>query len=174
MNIYFENFLKKTFLSAHIRVLEGISLQIKSGISPVKASNLIFKTLTSREKLVFEQLNHMQLDEKVPIYAHKFSLNYFLELNFIFRSNTRVSDQIDQFKKSLRVQTNLRHKSRLSTLQVRAQACVAVVIYAVLFGFSYSELGLADFPSVIFMSLVLMAVGVWMILFKGSKIKWTI
>lgn len=175
LNIYFELFLKKTFMKAQIRVLDAISLNIKAGQSPIKSAKITFGTLTSIEKIIFEPLNHLQSELKVPIYAQqKFSAQYFDEINFIFRSQTKVSDQIDQYKKGLRIQNNLRHKSRLSTLQVRSQAIVAVVIYILLMCFSLSELQLGDYPKVIAASTILMAIGVWVILLKGEKIKWTI
>jgi hypothetical protein len=111
----------------------------------------------------------------VPIYAHKkFTHSFFSELTFIIQSHARISDQIDQFKRGLRIQNNLRHKSRLSSVQVRAQATVAIFIYFAIMGFAISELQLANYPYLICLSLVLMCSGVWFILFKGVRIKWTI
>lgn len=186
LNIYFELFLKKVFFRGQIKVLEAINLHIKSGQSPIKSAKLVFQTLTHVEKIVFEPLNYIEVDissvvhgEKsanaVPIYARKkFSANFFEEMYFILRSTTRVSDQIDQFRRGLRIQNNLRHKSRLSALQVRAQAVVATLIYVFLLCFAVSELQLANYPSVIAVSLLLMATGLIIILKKGESVKWTI
>lgn len=182
LNIYFELFLKKVFFRGQIKVLEAINLHIKSGQSPIKSAKIVFQTLTHVEKIVFEPLNYIEVDvcgEKsanaVPIYARKkFSANFFEEMYFILRSSTRVSDQIDQFKRGLRIQNTLRHKSRLSALQVRAQAVVATLIYLFLLCFALAELQLANYPSVIMVSLLLMTTGLIIILKKGESVKWTI
>lgn len=179
LNIYFELFLKKTFFRGQIKVLEAVNLHIKGGQSPIKSAKLVFQTLTHVEKIVFEPLNYIEVDvdktHAVPIYARKnFSAHFFEEMYFILRSSTRVSDQIDQFKRGLRIQNSLRHKSRLSALQVRAQAVVATFIYVFLLFFAIAELQLANYPSVIGISFFLMLVGLTAILKIGSKIKWTI
>lgn len=179
LNIYFEFFLKKAFFRGQIKVLEAINLHIKGGQSPLKSTKLVFQTLTHVEKIVFEPLMYVEVDvnhaSAVPIYARKkFSAQYFEEIYFILRSSTRVSDQIDQFKRGLRIQNSLRHRSRLSALQVRAQAVVAALIYVFLLFFAIAELQLTNYPSVIIVSLLLMAAGLTIILRKGSQIKWTI
>ncbi len=182
LNIYFELFLKKTFFRGQIKVLEAINLHIKGGQSPLKSVKLVFQTLTHVEKIVFEPLNYIEVDvlvskgaNAVPIYARKnFSAHFFEEMYFILRSSTRVSDQIDQFKRGLRIQNNLRHKSRLSALQVRAQAVVASLIYVFLLFFAIAELQLTNYPEVIGISLLLMVAGLTVILKKGNNIKWTI
>ncbi len=179
LNIYFELFLKKTFFRGQIKVLEAINLHIKGGQSPIKSAKIVFQTLTHIEKIVFEPLNYIEVDvdktHAVPIYARKnFSAHFFGEMYFILRSSTRVSDQIDQFKRGLRIQNSLRHKSRLSALQVRTQAVVATFIYVFLLFFAIAELQLANYPSVIGLSFFLMLAGLTVILKIGSKIKWTI
>lgn len=183
LNIYFEYFLKNVFFRGKIKVLESLNLHIKGGQSPMKSTKIVFQTLTHAEKIVFEPLNYVDVDavtnvklaQPVPIYArNKYSAQFFEELYFILRSSMRVSDQIDQLKRGLRIENNLRHKSRLSALQVRAQAVVAALIYIFLFFFSMAELQLIKFPEVIFISLLLMAAGLTIILKKGSQIKWTI
>lgn len=179
LNIYFELFLKKTFFRGQIKVLEAVNLHIKGGQSPIKSAKLVFQTLTHIEKIVFEPLNYIEVDvdktHAVPIYAQKkFARHFFEEMYFILRSSTRVSDQIDQFRRGLRIQNSLRHKSRLSALQVRAQAVVATFIYVFLLFFAIAELQLANYPSVIGLSFLLMLAGLTVILKIGSKIKWTI
>ncbi|MES2802323.1 MAG: hypothetical protein V4654_07520 [Bdellovibrionota bacterium] len=174
--------MKKTFFRGQIKVLEAINLHIKGGQSPLKSVKLVFQTLTHVEKIVFEPLNYIEVDvlvskgaNAVPIYARKnFSAHFFEEMYFILRSSTRVSDQIDQFKRGLRIQNNLRHKSRLSALQVRAQAVVASLIYVFLLFFAIAELQLTNYPEVIGISLLLMVAGLTVILKKGNNIKWTI
>lgn len=178
-NIYFDFFLKKVFFRGQIRVLDAINLHIRSGQSPIKSAKSTFQTLTTTEKIVFEPLNYIEVDltgvNKVPIYArNKILTDYFSELISILRSSNRVADQIDQFRKSLRIQNNLRHKSRLSAVQVRAQALVAGVIYLFLLFFSISELQLAQYPEVILLSVILMCLGLYLILKTGNRIKWTI
>lgn len=179
LNIYFELFLKNAFFRGQIKVLETINLHIKGGQSPIKSAKVVFQTLTDVEKIVFEPLNYIEVDvdktHAVPIYAQKkFARYFFEEMYFILRSTTRVSDQIDQFKRGLRIQNSLRHKSRLSALQVRAQAVVATLIYVFLLFFAITELQLTNYPEVIVISLLLILAGLTIILKKGSSIKWTI
>lgn len=182
LNIYFELMLKNTFFRGQIKVLEAINLHIKSGQSPLKSAKIVFQTLTHVEKIVFEPLNYIEVDvvvgegaKAVPIYARKkFASQFFDEMYFILRSSTRVSDQIDQFKRGLRIQNNLRHKSRLSALQVRAQAVVATLIYVFLLCFAIAELQLLNYPAVIGISVLMMTAGLTVILKKGNSIKWTI
>ncbi len=182
LNIYFELFLKNVFFRGQIKVLEAINLHIKGGQSPIKSAKVVFQTLTHVEKIVFEPLNYIEVEvccekvaKAVPIYARKkFARHFFEEMYFILRSSTRVSDQIDQFKRGLRIQNSLRHKSRLSALQVRAQAVVATFIYLFLLFFAIAELQLTNYPEVIGISVFLMLAGLTLILKKGSHIKWTI
>lgn len=182
LNIYFDFFLKNVFFRGQIKILESINLHIKSGQSPLKSAKIVFQTLTHIEKIVFEPLNYIEVDDccekiakAVPIYARqKFASHFFEEMYFILRSTTRVSDQIDQFKRGLRIQNSLRHKSRLSALQVRAQAVVALFIYVFLLCFAIAELQLANYPMVIAVSALLMTAGLTIILKKGNSIKWTI
>jgi hypothetical protein len=174
-SIYFDYLLKKTFFDSQIRVLDGLSLNIKSGVSSFKSAKIVFETLSSFEKITFESLHFLNSTSKVPIYASfKYTNDFFAELEIIFQSQVKVSDQLDQFKKGLRVQKSIRHKSRMAALQVRAQAIVAVFIYLFLLGFSICELNLLQFPVVIVFSLLLMSCGVYFILLKGNKVKWTI
>lgn len=179
LNSYFELFLQKAFFRGQIRVLEAINLHLKAGQSPTKSAKITYQALTHIEKIAFEPLNyvdvHGETNTKVPIYAQKkFSANFFEEMFFILRSSNRVSDQIEQFRRGLRIQNSLRHKSRLSAVQVRAQAIVAGFIYLFLLGFALSELQLIRYPEVIGLSLLMMSGGLVVILRKGNGIKWTI
>jgi len=54
------------------------------------------------------------------------------------------------------------------------QAIVAVCIYIFLFLFAIYELGLLKYVSAMVLSMVMMGCGVYWILLKGSKIKWTV
>lgn len=174
-SIYFDYFLKKTFFDSQIRVLESILLNVKSGNSPFKSAKIVFDALTVFEKVTYEPLNFLNPTSKVPIYASfKYTNDFFSEVEIIFQSQTKISDQLDQFRKGLKVQKSIRHKSRLAALQVRAQAVVAIFIYLFLLGFSICELNLLQFPSIIAVSMLLMAFGIYLILLKGNKIKWTI
>jgi len=174
-SIYFDFLLKKIFYASQIRVLESIILNVKTGLSPLKSSKIVFESLTQFEKITFEPLNFMQTSLKVPIYASfGYTQDFFGELEMIIKSNTKICDQLEQYKKGLLVQKSMRHKSRMATLQVRAQAVVAIVIYLFLLLFAIHELNLAQFPSVIAVSLMMMMAGVYLILVKGNRIKWTI
>ena len=167
--------MKKIFYASQIRVLESIILNVKTGLSPLKSSKIVFESLTQFEKITFEPLNFMQTSLKVPIYASfGYTQDFFGELEMIIKSNTKICDQLEQYKKGLLVQKSMRHKSRMATLQVRAQAVVAIVIYLFLLLFAIHELNLAQFPSVIAVSLMMMMAGVYLILVKGNRIKWTI
>ena len=174
-SIYFHFFLKKVFFNSHIRVIDAVLMMLKTGISPLSAVKTVHQTLNKHEKVVFEPLLFVNSDLKVPIYASNASIEeFFSEMESILRSNTKVIDQLDRFRKGLRIQKNIRHRSRMASLQVRMQAIVAVCIYIFLFLFAIYELGLLKYVSAMVLSMVMMGCGVYWILLKGSKIKWTV
>ncbi len=177
-HLYFLFFLKSAFYSAHIRVLDLILLNLKMGHSFIKSAELTFNSLNKYEKIVFEQL----------LFIHEVNLHlsssfikkvddveiYFNELKRIFSTQVHIHEQIHQFRRGLAIKKSLRQKSRSATLQVRAQAIIAVIIHVFLTIIVFDELNLARFPEVLLLSYGLMGIGVFLILKKGVQIKWPI
>jgi len=174
-SIYFRFFLEKVFFNSHIRIVDTVLMTMKTGISPLSSVKIVHQSLNKFEKVVFEPLLFVNSDLKVPIYAcNSNSIEYFDEFEKILNSKSKITEQLDRFRRGLRIKKSIRHKSRLASLQVRAQAIVAILVYVFLFLFSIHELNLLSHPVAIIVSGVLMIIGTYLILLKGNRIKWTV
>lgn len=172
---YFEKTLENAFPERQIVLIDALILQMSVGSSPQKALHVALKSISAREKRVFEPLQHIfseDFSEKQIQFS--FSKSFILELRHLLRGTSRVNEQLQSFRQGLKIQINLRHKSRQATMQTRAQAIVAAFVYVVIFIISNQNLGLAQNFPVIVISITLFVFGLLLIFKLGDNIKWRI
>lgn len=173
--IIFEYKLKKTFQNMQIQVLNAIILHMRAGKSSQKATFDVFLSLTAHEKKVFAPIKFIfNPDFNNKMIQINISKCFILELKQVLTSSTQVLDQLMCFRDGMKIQNNLRHKSKQATQQIKAQAIVAVFVYIVIFFISYTQLQLHSEPGAIVLSLVLLITGIYSIYKIGGKIKWSI
>jgi hypothetical protein len=169
-------FAKKTFEKIHLQVVERLILLLKVGKSPQTSVKILFKDLTSWQKVTFAQLN-LIFEIESGLNNHLRTLNnshfiYFNELKIILRASSHISEQLKAFYDALKLQDNLRHKSKLATEQTRAQALVCMFIYIGFLYLSTNYLQLEVFSETVGLSLVLFTLGLLLIFRLGGPIKW--
>ena len=169
-------FKEKSFEGLHIYIIERIILQIRAGKSAQVSTKNVFDDLTTWQKAIFSHLNKIfepenqkQSESSSITAAHSY---YFDELKIVMCSTGNVIEQLKSYQKALRLQNNLRHKSRQAIQQTKAQALVSFLIYVcfVMLGCVYLKLELISVTMLV--SLLLFCTGQVLIFKLGGKIKW--
>ncbi|MBC7743082.1 MAG: hypothetical protein H7061_12850 [Bdellovibrionaceae bacterium] len=166
-------FALSTYENCHLQVLDQMILLLKSGKSAQTALKIVLSGFSTWEKLVFRNLQtifEIESFQLKPLIEKNHY--YFHEMQIILRSPSHVIEQLKSFREGLRIQRNLRHKSRQVTQQIRAQAFVSIGIYIAIFCLSRSFLNLSASISLIFVSLALFLGGLACIFIMGGKIRW--
>jgi hypothetical protein len=174
-SIIFEIKLKKVFLATHLNVIDGLTLQIRVGNSTQKAISETFSHMMGVENIIYEPLRSiLKPDFDVHANSYRWIHFYFSELNHIFKSETRLSEQLEMFKRGLKVQNRFLARTSQVTRQIKAQALVACLVYGLIFALSYFQLDLLSSPTAVILSFMLFMIGIFIIFKIGSKIKWKI
>lgn len=156
-----------------IQILDSIILNVNGGFSPQKSLRTVYFQLNHAEKIIFESLLTLQQSDFVKTESSE--LNQFLfELKNIINSPNKVLDQLKSFRNGLKLRKKFKTKVRQITQQIKAQACVSVLIYLILFGISWNFLGLAQFPKLIAVSVIMFVLGVKLVFKMGNRIKWNL
>ena len=166
-------YVKRTFNHRCISFIDEIILLMKTGKSAQSSLKTIYKHLSEWEKLVFKPslfcFEHEKVSLKSILKCQQF---YFQELEHILQSSAKVIDQLISFRDGLKIQRNLRHRSRQVTQQIRAQAIVAIFIYIGIFLLSWHSFQLKSQPMLILLSFILFVIGEILIFWLGGRIKW--
>jgi hypothetical protein len=171
----FEIKLKKVFLTSHLNVIDSLILQMRAGYSVQKAISETFFYMNQAENIIYEPLKSiLKPDFSIQQNSYRWIRFYFLELNSIFKSETRVSEQLEMFRRGLKVQNRFLARTSHVTRQIKAQALVACLVYTLIFALSYYQLDLLSSPTAVILSLMLFLIGIIIIFKLGNKIKWKI
>lgn len=166
-------FALSTYENCHLQILDQLILLLKSGKSAQTALKIVLSGFSAWERLVFRNLQmifEIERQELKPLFEKNHF--YFQEMQLILRSSSHVIEQLRSFRDGLRIQRNLRHRSRQVTQQIRAQAVVSVAIYIGIFCLSSAYLGLQKSTTLIFISVLLFLIGFSSIFLIGGRIKW--
>ncbi len=175
--IFYRKILMKlarmTYEKRHLRVLDHLILLLKSGKSAQSSLKVVIDSFSTWEKLIFHELEtifEMKEHQKVDL----FQMNeiFFSEIKIMMRSNHQIAEQLKSFREGLKIRHNLRHKSVQVTQQIRAQALVAVFIYAILLFISFEYFNLKSSLGLLFVSLAMFSTGLALIFLVGGRIKW--
>jgi len=171
----FEIKLKKVFLASHLNVIDGLILQMRVGYSTQKAISETLSHMNRTENIIYEPLRTiLKPDFDVQRNSYRWISFYFSELNHIFKSETRMGEQLEMFKRGLKVQNRFLARTSHVTRQIKAQALVACLVYGLIFALSNSQLDLMSSPNTVILSFMLFLIGIFLIFRIGSKIKWKI
>ena len=175
IRIYFEKRLLNVFENSQIRFLDALVIQIRSGKSAITALKDVFLSLNHEEKLIYEPI-YIEFTSigSVKVTNFNYTVNFFEELAQIIRSNYKTNEQFLQLKSHLKIKQCLRHKSRAALMQIKAQAITAVGIFLLLFVFTWLEMQIYKYPVTIFVALMLLSIGIFVIFKFGERIKWKI
>ncbi len=174
-SFFYEIKLKKVFLTSHLNVIDGLILQIRVGNSTQKAISETFSHMKGFENIIYEPLRSiLKPDFDVHANSYRWIRFYFSELHHIFRSESRVGEQLEMFKRGLKVQNRFLARTSHVTRQIKAQALVACLVYGLIFALSYYQLDLLSSPTTVILSLMLFLIGIFLIFRIGSRIKWKI
>lgn len=174
-SIILEKKLRKVFLMSHLNLINGLLLQIKAGYSVQKAISESFLSLSTFENILFEPLKSiLRSDFDIKAVPYAWSHFYFQELRAILKSESRVGEQLEMFKRGLKVKVSFIRRTEQVTRQIKAQAMVSCLVYALIFTLSYYQLNLMDSFLTVIASLGLFLTGIFTIFRFGKKIKWTI
>jgi hypothetical protein len=167
--------LKKVFLASHLNVIDGLILQLRVGNSTQKAISETFSHLVHAENIIYEPLKTvLKPDFDIQTNSYRWIRFYFSELNHILKSETRVIEQLEMFKRGLKVQNRFLARTSQVTRQIKAQALVACLVYSLIFTLSYYQLNLISCLTTVIFSLTLFLIGLFIIFKIGSRIKWKI
>ena len=162
-----------TYENCHLQILDQLLLLLKSGKSAQSSLRIVLSGLSAWEKLIFSTLQtvfEIERQESKPfLEKNEF---YFRELQIILRSQSHVIEQLRSFRDGLRIQRNLRHKSRQVSQQIRAQAVVSIAIYIGIYSLSSAYFDLKKSPALVLASVVLFLIGFGSIFLTGGRIKW--
>ncbi len=166
-------FVKKTHECRSIQFIDELILLMKTGKSAQTSLKMTYAQLSDWEKIVFKPILFCFEQENPSFdsisFRHK---SYFEELQHILNSSSKVIDQLNSFREGMKIQRNLRHKSAQVTKQIRAQAIVAIFIYAGIFILGWYHFNLSKEIPLIILSLCLFLAGQLFIFMIGGKIKW--
>lgn len=167
---------EKTFESLHLYVIDKLILLLKSGKSAQLSSKIIFDEFSGWQKAIFFKISVIFEINSFENYKsgrnQLIQAQFFVELETILRSTSNRIEKLQNFRRSLRVYQNLRHRSRQALQQARAQAAVSLFLYVALIILSKKYLNLDVFSWVMAVSATLFVLG-QVILFKlGRKINW--
>ncbi len=175
IRIYFEKRLLNVFENSQIRFLDALVIQIRSGKSAITALKDVFLSLNHEEKLIYEPI-YIEFTSigSVKVTNFNYTVDFFEDLAQIIRSNYKTNEQFLQLKAHLKIKQSLRHKSRAALMQIKAQAITAVGIFLLLFVFTWLEMQIYKYPVTIFVALMLLSIGIFVIFKFGERIKWKI
>ena len=166
-------FQQITFEKLHLQVIDRVILHLYASKSAQASMKCVFAELSSWEKTVFAMLNDVFKINSVPISSKNgFQNFYFAEMAQILKSSANISEQLKCLRAGLATQRNLRHKSRQSTQQIRAQAAVCALLYAVMTVFAWAFLNFNVLSTAMLVSFIMFLAGEWIIFAVGGRIRW--
>ncbi len=168
-----EYFCKISLEKLHLSLIQRLLLQISTGQSMQSALQNVWNELSTFEKRVFAPLQHVLNEEKVFLNKkNHFEYFFFAELAQILISNSLISDQLKSFRRILYLQRNLRHKSRQSLYQARAQAVVCAFIYVFILIISVQFLKNELLTGLTALSFVMLVLGLYLTFKIGQQMRW--
>jgi hypothetical protein len=172
-----EFFRQKMFVKLHLSVLQQLILQISAGHSPNLSVKNVFNELSSAEKrvfaplkLIFERSTTLSNEKLPPKSADE--RFFYEELALILNSGAQIREQLAGFRRLLSLQHNLRHRSRQTLAQSKAQALTCGVLYIIILALSVNYLGFEVRSFAFLVSVAMQLAGICTVFSLGRKISW--
>lgn len=166
-------FQEITFEKLHLSIINRVLLHISTGKSPQTSLKAVMNSLSSFESAVFATLTDDLYANLVPsVCVLPKKMFYFTEMRRILRSEARITEQLQSFRRSLQLQNNLRRKSRQASLQTRAQAVICALLYASMLYFAVRFLSFNLVSFELALSLTMFLSGQMLIFKMGASVRW--
>lgn len=165
-----ENLCHKGFLL----FLQSIIFEMKSGKSLMSASktHLLLLPEALRSVIVSKILDKQSPNTSLKEQISKRLLKLTDDLQEIAGMNSNQLQQIQLFQKQLKLDALLRHKSRKALLQTHIQCIFLLLLFSALTIYSFCTYPWSEFKFFFFVSLVLMALGLLLLLKISRSPKW--
>jgi len=172
-----EIFRQNMFVKLHLSVLQQLILQISAGHSPNLSVKNVFNELSSAEKrvfmpmkLIFERSSPLPSEKSLP--QSTYESFFYEELAQILISGAQIREQLTGFRRLLSLQHNLRHRSRQTLAQCKAQAITCGVLYIIILVLSVKFLSFEVRSTAFLVSAVMQMAGIYFVFSLGRKISW--
>lgn len=153
--------------------LDNIILNVQSGIpmrsSLAKASD----DFTGWKKTQFKLLvNSIHLGQKNDHFQSKTLKKFHREIVNIENSKTKNFEQLKSYRQQLKIEQNLRHRSRQVTMNLKIQSLVMTILYFLIGFFIFSNFDTSNSKSVLLFSVFFFSLGQILVFFIGKSLKW--
>lgn len=173
-HIFFQKKVEKAYFKLHLHVVNIIILQIKAGYSSTKAIHDLFDDFNQFEKIAFQSLKQQIIQNfDAETTQNRFMKEYFDELTHIFKSQTKIIDQLETFKRGLMIKNRLYIKTKTILDQIAVQFMVCGGVYLILILLSVRFFRLLEHKALIFVSGSLFCAGAYLIYKLGRRVKWS-
>jgi uncharacterized membrane protein len=153
--------------------LDNIILNVQSGI-PMRSS--LAKTsddFTGWKKTQFKLLvNSILLGQKNDHFQSKTLKKFHREIVNIENSKTKNFEQLKSYRQQLKIEQNLRHRSRQVTMNLKIQSLVMTILYFLIGFFIFSNFDTSNSKSVLLFSVFFFSLGQILVFFIGKSLKW--
>lgn len=168
---------QKTFEKLHLSVLQQLIMQISAGHSPKSSVRNVFTELSNAEKRVFMPLKLILVEANAVSSGKISNLSacecfYYEELAQILNSGSHIREQLGSFRRLLSLQHSLRHRSRQSLAQSKAQALTCGVLYIIILVLSVNFLQFDVRSTAFFVSIGMQLAGIYCVFRFGRKVSW--
>jgi hypothetical protein len=166
-------FRQNTFEKLHLQLIDRMILHLHAGKSASSSLKCVLAELSCWEKTTFAMLNEVFKINSVPtVTKNGFNNFYFAEMALILKSPAHIADQLKCFRAGLATQRSLRHKSRQSAQQIRAQAAVCAALYVLIALFAHVYLNFNVRSAEMLVSILMFLAGETIIFAVGGRIRW--
>ncbi|MCB0367979.1 MAG: hypothetical protein KDD45_00720 [Bdellovibrionales bacterium] len=150
-------------------------LSIQSGLSVRPA---LVKSLAEFDGWIKTQLslmiNNLINGKDSNQFNSKIIKKFYGELLKIEKSKVKILEQLKNFRQQLKMEQNLRRRSRQVTMNLKIQSLIMTIMYLGVSFFVYSNFDTSILNPTMLISIFMFAVGQLMIFLIGRKIKWKI
>ncbi len=117
-------------------------------------------------------INSLLLGQKNEIFQSKTLRKFHQSVARIEGSKTNVLEQLKSYRQQLKMEQNLRHRSRQVTLNLKIQSIVMTVMYILIGFFIFSNFETSHSKSVLLVSGILFGLGQGLVFFVGRSFRW--
>ena len=168
-----EKIRRISFGKLHLDILQRIFLTMSSGFSLTTAIQRVWSEMGAFERQVFCEIS--ELVDKKSVQTAQLSVEqrfFYRELGEIQRTDSHALEQVQELRRILTIQRNLRHRSRLCLVQIRGQAVICLVLYGFLIVLSVQFLGLKIISGPTLVASVVHVVGIILIFRAEKSFRW--
>ncbi len=171
----FNFFLEKRFKNNVVRLLDELILEMKMGRS-FRFSLKIIAEKTSgwmghQIKIIVQNL---EKDEPSISVKSASVADFERMISLIDKSNSKNLDRVIGLRNHYKMLQNFRRRSGQVSAQIRMQAIIVTILYLSLLTFVIVQFGFMKQQKLIFCSISMFLLGLFVIFYVGRKLKWKV